>query len=99
MPHVTLKSIANNPDIKEGLTREEIDAAIMRHADTEFLYDQPYEDPKRLRRRPQSRINHEVHEDHEQFFVPFVRFVVEPSSGPSTELPFGIGEGRDDVLP
>jgi hypothetical protein len=28
VPHVTLKSIANNPDIKEGMTREEIDAAI-----------------------------------------------------------------------
>ena len=35
VPHVTLKSIANNPDIKEGMTREEIDAAIARHADTE----------------------------------------------------------------
>ena len=46
MPHVTLKSIANNPDIKEGMTREEIDAAIARHAETETLYDQPYEDKK-----------------------------------------------------
>ncbi len=27
IPHVTLKSIANNPDIKEGMTRAEIDAA------------------------------------------------------------------------
>ena len=34
VPHVTLKSIANNPDIKEGMTREEIDAAIARHAET-----------------------------------------------------------------
>lgn len=49
VPHVTLKSIANNPDIKEGMTREEIDAAIARHADTELLYDKPYEDPKRIR--------------------------------------------------
>jgi adenine-specific DNA-methyltransferase len=49
VPHVTLKSIANNPDIKEGMTREEIDAAIARHADTETLYDQPYEDNKRIR--------------------------------------------------
>jgi adenine-specific DNA-methyltransferase len=49
VPHVTLKSIANNPDIKEGMTREEIDAAIARHAETELLYDQPYEDPKRIR--------------------------------------------------
>ena len=49
VPHVTLKSIANNPDIKEGMSREEIDAAIARHADTELLYDQPYEDNKRIR--------------------------------------------------
>ncbi|OBW61578.1 site-specific DNA-methyltransferase [Dehalococcoides mccartyi] len=49
VPHITLKSIANNPDIKEGLTRREIDEAIARHADTEILYDQPYEDNKRLR--------------------------------------------------
>jgi len=49
VPHVTLKSIANNPDIREGLTREEIDAAIARHAETETLYDQPYEDRKTVR--------------------------------------------------
>ena len=49
VPHVTLKSIANNPDIREGMTREEIDAAIQRHADTELLYDKPYEDSKRIR--------------------------------------------------
>jgi adenine-specific DNA-methyltransferase len=44
VPHVTLKSIANNPDIKEGMTRDEINKAIARHAETETLYDQPYED-------------------------------------------------------
>jgi adenine-specific DNA-methyltransferase len=49
VPHVTLKSIANNPEIKVGMTREQIDAAIARHADTETLYDQPYEDNKRVR--------------------------------------------------
>ena len=49
VPHVTLKSIANNPDIREGMTRAEIDAAIARHADTETLFDQPYEDNKRIR--------------------------------------------------
>ncbi len=49
VPHVTLKSIANNPNIKEGMTREEIDAAIARHAETETLYDKPYEDNKRIR--------------------------------------------------
>jgi adenine-specific DNA-methyltransferase len=47
--HVTLKSIANNPDIKEGMTREEIDAAIARHAPQETLYDQPFVDNKRAR--------------------------------------------------
>ena len=47
--HVTLKSIANNPDIKEGMTRKHIDAAIARRADTEALCDQPYEDKKRVR--------------------------------------------------
>ena len=49
VPHVTLKSIANNPDIQEGMTRERIDAAIARHASRETLYDQPTEDPKRHR--------------------------------------------------
>jgi adenine-specific DNA-methyltransferase len=49
VPHVTLKSIANNPDIREGMTRDEIAAAIARHADPETLYDQPYEDNKRVR--------------------------------------------------
>ncbi len=49
VPHVTLKSIANNPDIKEGMTRQQIDAAIARHAGTETLYDQPYGDNKRVR--------------------------------------------------
>jgi len=49
VPHVTLKSIANNPDIKEGMTRQQIDAAIARHAEQETLYDQPYEDNKRIR--------------------------------------------------
>jgi adenine-specific DNA-methyltransferase len=49
VPHVTLKSIANNPDIKEGMRREEIDAAIARHAESEILYDRPYEDSRKVR--------------------------------------------------
>ena len=49
VPHVTLKSIANNPDTHAGMTRAEIDAAIARHTDNETLYDQPYEDNKRVR--------------------------------------------------
>lgn len=49
VPHVTLKSIANNPEIREGMTREQIDAAIARYADQETLYDQPYKDNSRVR--------------------------------------------------
>jgi adenine-specific DNA-methyltransferase len=49
IPHVTLKSIANNPDIKVGMRREEVEAAIRRHADDEVLYDKPYEDKRKTR--------------------------------------------------
>lgn len=49
VPHVTLKSIANNPDIKEGMSREQVDAAIARHAPQETLYDQPVVDRKKKR--------------------------------------------------
>ena len=49
VPHVTLKSIANNPDIREGMSRAEIDAAIAKHADSETLFDQPYEDKATVR--------------------------------------------------
>ena len=49
VPHITLKSIANNPDIQEGMSRERIDAAIARHAGQETLFDQPYEDKSRIR--------------------------------------------------
>ncbi len=49
VPHVTLKSIANNPEIREGMAREQIDAAIARYADQETLYDQPFIDKARVR--------------------------------------------------
>ncbi|MGI8753285.1 MAG: site-specific DNA-methyltransferase [Acidimicrobiales bacterium] len=47
--HITLKSIANNPDIVEGMSRAEIDEAIRRHAEFELLYDKPYEDTRKVR--------------------------------------------------
>ena len=47
--HITLKSIANNPDIHEGMSREDIDAAIKKHAEFEVLYDKPYEDKNKVR--------------------------------------------------
>ena len=46
---MTLKSIANNSAIQEGMSREEIDAAIAGDAETELLYDQPYEDKSAVR--------------------------------------------------
>ena len=49
IPHITLKSIATNPDIKPGMSRKEIDAAISRHAESEFLYDQAEEDARKIR--------------------------------------------------
>nr|HPO10249.1 Hint domain-containing protein [bacterium] len=49
VPHITLKSIANNPEIREGMTREQIDTAIGKYADQETLYDQPHVDTKKVR--------------------------------------------------
>ena len=49
VPHITLESIAKNPDIKESMTRAEIDAAIARHAPPETLYDQPLKDLSKTR--------------------------------------------------
>ncbi|MBP8181853.1 MAG: site-specific DNA-methyltransferase, partial [Acidimicrobiia bacterium] len=47
--HITLKSIVNNPDIVEGMSRSEVDAAIKRHADFELLQDKPYESNNKVR--------------------------------------------------
>ena len=49
VPHITLGSIANNPDIREGMSQAEIDAAIARHAPQETLYDQPQVDTSKRR--------------------------------------------------
>ena len=49
VPHVTLKSIAKNPDVKEGMTHDQINVAIVNHAPQETLYDQPVPDRKRHR--------------------------------------------------
>lgn len=49
VPHITLKAIANNPEIREGMTRAEIDAAVARYTDQETLYDQPFIDRAKVR--------------------------------------------------
>lgn len=43
-PRITPTTIANNPDIAEGMNRQQIEAAVLRHAETELLYDRPYVD-------------------------------------------------------
>ena len=47
--HITLKSIANNPDIREGLSGAEVEAAVRRHADFENIVDSPIEDKSKTR--------------------------------------------------
>ena len=49
VPHITLNSIANNPDVQAGMSRKEIELAVARHAEFELLYDKPYEDKKTIR--------------------------------------------------
>lgn len=49
VPHITLKSIANNPDIKPGMSNKEITQAINRTSEFEVLVDAPYEAPGRIR--------------------------------------------------
>ncbi|GAA0376891.1 site-specific DNA-methyltransferase [Acrocarpospora corrugata] len=49
VPHIMLSSIARNPDITDDMSRDAIDAAIRRHSEQEVLYDQPYEDTKKVR--------------------------------------------------
>jgi adenine-specific DNA-methyltransferase len=49
VPHVALQSIANNPEIQEGMTGEQIDAAIAKYAEQETLYDEPIIDREKVR--------------------------------------------------
>ncbi|MBI5637233.1 MAG: site-specific DNA-methyltransferase [Nitrospinae bacterium] len=49
VPHVTLKSIANNPEIKEGMGKEQIERAIAKYAEQETLYDQPIKESGKVR--------------------------------------------------
>ncbi len=46
---VTRESISKNPDLRPNMTRDEIEAAILRHAEAELLYDVPYVDKNVVR--------------------------------------------------
>jgi adenine-specific DNA-methyltransferase len=49
VPRITLGGIAQNPDIKDGMSKHEIDEVIARSAEIEYLYDKPYEDKSKVR--------------------------------------------------
>jgi adenine-specific DNA-methyltransferase len=49
LPHVTLKSIAHNQDIRPGMSRTAIEAATQKYAEQQFLYDQPDVDATKAR--------------------------------------------------
>lgn len=49
VPHITLKSIANNTEIRSGITHQEVDDAISRSAEQAVLYDHPAVDNGRVR--------------------------------------------------
>ena len=47
--HITLRAIANNPDIQGVMKRDAINKAVARQAEQETLFDQPFEDNGRIR--------------------------------------------------
>jgi adenine-specific DNA-methyltransferase len=49
LPHVTLKDIAQNPEIESGMSRVEIEEKIAKSGESETLLDEPYEDLAILR--------------------------------------------------
>ena len=49
VPHVMLRDIARNPDLREEMSRSEIAQVVTRHAEQEHLFDQPYEDRRIVR--------------------------------------------------
>ena len=49
VPHITLKSIAQHQRITTSSSRQDVERVVAADADQEFLFDQPYDDPKRVR--------------------------------------------------
>jgi adenine-specific DNA-methyltransferase len=49
IPHITLKSIAQNPRLDQCKSQDDRERAIRQSAEQEILYDQPEEDNKRVR--------------------------------------------------
>jgi adenine-specific DNA-methyltransferase len=49
VPHISMKTIANNRNVRDEMTREEIERAIQRDADQETLYNRPLTDRQKVR--------------------------------------------------
>lgn len=49
VPHIKLGSIANNPDIKAGMSSQKINEAIKRYSEQRQLYDAPKQDKSKVR--------------------------------------------------
>ena len=49
VPHITLKTITNNPEICEGMTKEEIEKCLKKYALLETLYDRPFTSKSKIR--------------------------------------------------
>jgi adenine-specific DNA-methyltransferase len=49
VPHIMLRSITNNPEIREGMSEDQVESLIRKYADKEALHDQPYVDRERAR--------------------------------------------------
>ena len=62
VPHVTLKSIANNPEIRDGMTREQIEAAIAKYADRQI----PRPRNRPLHRRSRTRAHRPLPRRHRE---------------------------------
>jgi len=47
--HIQLKDIANNPDLSEGMSKDDARSAIARHSGSELMLDQPVDVASRIR--------------------------------------------------
>jgi adenine-specific DNA-methyltransferase len=49
VPHIQLRAIAHNPELKKGMPRAQVDSLINKYADRETLYNQPFIDKSKVR--------------------------------------------------
>jgi len=49
VPHLTLRSIATNPQLRDGMSKPEMEEAVTRYAPSEHLYDRPAVEADKVR--------------------------------------------------